>query len=334
MTTCAFIGSENVRLYYCADASDKSDLSQTTEWKLFPFTGENLASTVVVESDQKLGSAYIGGLDRIPKLGTAATVSQEFSFHHSFFNCLQNFFGLAIQNSTSLQLLSANAPFALLKIVDRGTEQDYYLFRYCNVQSISIAINSGLITVDYEFAVGYLGNWTQDSPHYLSQVAGSLDSAIENWVFNEDFEYNPQSIHSVTGFSLTDNTRNETISSTPIQLTVQIAKNKNAYNPLGSKVHYIPYFFTETSLEISGDFYFTDSSIQTLVLNQTTMTAQLDFEDESGQELRLELPSALISSYADPVAGSAEDDVVIPLSFSARLNDSDEFASLTYTPAP
>jgi hypothetical protein len=108
---------------------------------------------------------------------------------------------------------------------------------------------------------------------------------------------------------------------------VNLNKEVQQLDILGKKAWDTPYSLSRLTSELSGDFYVpTEDFLQYSVNNQSFATG-LTFSDQN-RTLVLQFPTTKVIEFSDPVAGSAEADMIVPITFSCYKEAASEFATV------
>jgi hypothetical protein len=319
-----FFSGGNIRLYYCNVLANKADLPSTQVWKEFPFTAEAFVTRPSFYGDSLLSST---GYE--PKQGrtwsvTSGGITQEFSICSPFLDCLRQFFKSSITSLFSGVDTEDNIPevFAFLKIVDRGDKVDYYLYRHCRPSSIVLSIATGWIQTEIEFSVAFLGNLSQDVPHYLDQTPGSEDTAIAGWTYGSFGDYEPQTIHGLTAFSISSS--GSQLDVLPDSIVLSFTKDVAGDPVLNGKDHYIVPTLSNVKATLVSNVYYTDPSLINVIRSKTDCSLTMTFSsDAHDNDLSIAFPYAQLLDYTEPTASSPEQTLTTSLILSAYSSGND-----------
>ena len=145
--TCAAYGSTSgLALYYAVDADPDANISASTiAWTPVPITSESLALTLSSTISERITPerSYAGSVV------TQGEVSGSFGFELEASDFMHAMFVAALQAAAGATIQNGSSPSCLmfLKTVKNPDGTDYYVFRGCQVDSLSVNISpNSLIT--------------------------------------------------------------------------------------------------------------------------------------------------------------------------------------------
>ena len=326
-----FSTTNGIRLYYCLDTNPGYDLPSNQVWERVPITSEGFSSTRESIDTNPLSSVSGTYGTSTASIKVSGTLQQELELSQFFINALISILGSdatqTFPHSTisglSITNKSQNKRLAFLKVVETDDTLDYYLYRGCQLSSITVDISYGIPSASYSLEVSSLGNPSQTIPHYLDIDSSNLPSEINSWQFNDNQSI-PSNVEILSNISIS-----ETVSFSDFSFTInrelEIKKllGQNAFSSMITR--------RKIFAEVSGSLYFQHPRLYNKLLNDEAFQISFTLTD-SHSSLDFTLPTNKATEISEPVAGSVDADLLVGATFSAEQRSATPLLTIEVTP--
>jgi len=326
----SFSTTNDIKLYYCLDVNPSQDLPSTQVWERVPIISEGFsAAREAIDTNPMTSRSGSYGTD-LSIINVTGNIQQELELSQFLINALISILGSsatqifphsAILNA-SINNSNLHKRLAFLKVVETNETLDYYLYRGCQFSSIVLDISYSIPSAVYNLEVSSLGNPSQATPHYLELDKTALPLAVSNWQFNDN-----QSIPSNVKI-LSDISISESASFSGFSFTInKVLESKRL---LGQNAFSSTIYGGKISAEISGDLYFQHPRFYNKLLTDETFQLSFRLADDNSS-IDFMIPSGKATEVSEPVAGSADSDLLVSTIFTAEQRSETSLITIQVT---
>ena len=321
------LSTHAVSLFYCVESSTTlAALPADQTWQQINFVSEQFSESVSTTEQLSLSSNYSVNSRSLSDISVSGSFSCYFSISELFVNLLLNV-TKSVKNLLTTQTIESfsasngntDSRFSILKMIDRGDEVDYFVYRLCDASSLSLTINAeSLVTINADFEA-------ETVERYLDQDPDNLNAAIAGW----QFQSRPSEL-TAGYFAVKDIAFSGEFTAFDIiaqSLSLSFTKEIERASVLGTYPRQ-RLFSGVQNFSVSGEFYYHNYRVLQAVVNQDEIAVTIVLSDGQGKEFTLEFPATQIVSSTFPTAGSADQDLMFNAEFAAVPNNA---AAVTMT---
>lgn len=342
MSCASFGSSSDVALFYAVDPDPTADMPTTTAWKPVPYTAESLTSGLSSSVSEQINDTRSYSTSKL----VSGEVAGSISFEVYFGSFVENMLISVLQDDTSalhvtegtrswddtdvIRNGSTKKCFAFLKRVRRSTgTYDMFLFRGCQISSLSLNMDSGsVVTGDVSLMGTGVGDPGSSVSVYknIAGTAAPLDTAgIGNGTPSGDgwtFEGYPttnlmSSAENFANFIIRDSGAADT-GLVAQSVSVSIDNQMRTQMAVGEGTLYAKGIGSSrfmTTMSISA--YYADPTIYEALLADENLSCTFDLKDDNTTGYSFSFPKIQVQSGGMPQAGSADSDLLLSTEFQA-----------------
>lgn len=343
MTCASFGSSSEVALYYAVDPDPTLDMPAATAWKPVPYTSESLDAVLSSTVSDQINDTRSYSNSKL----TQGEISGSFSYEASAGSFLENMLLAALQADPDLHITegtrdwadtesitngSSMKCFAFLKRIRRSNGNfDLYLFRGCQVSSLSMTVDAGaLVTGDISLMGTGLGDPESGVDIYKDIASDAAPLGTGGWTF----EAYPSSdlmsgVDSLKNFVIADSTDTDTgivAQSVSItfdnQLRSQFAVGKNTIYASGVASGRFMATFSMSA------YYATPVIFESFVADDD-LSVSFDLLDSNGLGFSFLFDKVKVTSGSTPMAGGPDTDLMISTEMQAFEDETNGTVKIT-----
>jgi hypothetical protein len=332
-----FATTTDVRLYYCVEVNSSADLPVDQIWERVPITSESFTTSQEITNISRLRQTSGNYENTTSFVEASGGLEQELELTEFFVNALVTILGSNAYRvfphsglqSTLIENGINDQELAFLKVVETEDTLDYYVYRGCQFSSVSIDFSGDLPSASYSLNVSSLGNPSQLEPHYLELDLSNLPAAITNWTFNDGISV-PQDYRMLSDILIKFSATEYETSFSDFNLT--LSRSLTKIRPLNGNVHTSVIYGGEVQAEVSGNVYFQHPKLYKSLFTEARFNLSFSLTDERGQTATFSIPSTKPTEISEPVAGSADSDLLVSTTFTAEQRSETPLITIQVTP--
>ena len=331
MTCASFGSSSEVSLYYAVDPDPAADMPGTTAWKPVPYTSESLDAVLSATVSDQITDTRSYATSKL----TQGEISGSFSYEAFSGSFLENMLISALQADADLHITEGTRDWADTDTIQNGSVKkcfaflkkvrlsngnfDMFLFRGCQISSLSMTMDAGaLITGDISIMGPGLGEPVSGIDVYKNIADGAAPIDSGGWTF----EAYPSSdlmsgVDSLRDFVIKDGTGTDTgITAQSVSMTIdnqlrsQFAVGKNTIYASGVASGRIMVTFSVSA-------YYASPAVFESFTSDDNMSVTFKLLDSSDIGFEVEAAKVKVTSGSTPLAGGPDTDLLVSTEMQA-----------------
>lgn len=328
MACPSFASSSEAKLYYVVDPDPSTDITGSTlTWDPIRMTGESMDANITTTISDEI-TPQRSYADSTP---TQGEIVGGFNFELSY-ESFDDFIIGALQSSEAawattetIQNESTKQCWAILKIIPRTSGTDYYVFRGCQVDGMTLTMQPGALVTG---AVTVQGVGVDD---VLTSLPGTWTLASGT---NKPLMSSTDSLKSLS-LSVTSGSA---ITATFQSLELQFGNQLRQQQAVGTGSIYAAGVASgRFQLTMNASLYYLNADVFTNFIANNDLTLTFDIEDSegttNGNKYGFSMTKLKVTAGGVPQAGGPGQDMVTNLTFQAFESASNGTIEITKTVA-